>query len=103
MAQLLIEQRNYSHILTYVFKAEAALDVASGVQASSGGDGPQQLHKKVNPAMSAERAKVQTRLNVASALAFLGQANYEKAAVTFLNLGPAKDLEDWNGMVSMIL
>ncbi|KAI5121928.1 hypothetical protein M0805_000257 [Coniferiporia weirii] len=100
--ELLIEQCNYSHISTYVFKADAALETAAATANSgaSGSGGPAQaaqLHKKAAP--SAEREKVQIKLDVATALAFLGQANYEKAAVTFLKLGPPKGLDDWNGKI----
>ncbi|KAH8112809.1 26S proteasome subunit RPN7-domain-containing protein [Phellopilus nigrolimitatus] len=97
--ELIIEQRNYSHISTYVFKADAALDVAtSTANTGPGGSVPSaQLHKKTAP--SAEREKVQTKLDVAMALAHLGQASYEKAAVTFLKLGPPKGLEDWDGKI----
>ncbi|KAL5478528.1 hypothetical protein ACEPAI_2712 [Sanghuangporus weigelae] len=101
--ELLIEQRNYAHINTYVFKADAALDVAanSGTAGSSGSSQPSgatQLHKKPT-APSAEREKVQTKLDVATAIAYLGQGNYERAAVCFLKLGVPKALEDWNGKI----
>lgn len=60
------------------------------------------MHKKQSAAVSAEREKVQTKLDVATGLAHLGQASYEKAAATFLKLGPPKGLEDWNGKVNVL-
>ncbi|EDR00057.1 uncharacterized protein LACBIDRAFT_192125 [Laccaria bicolor S238N-H82] len=78
--ELMIEQRNYSHLTTYVFKADAALDSAASAAASSSNNGG-------DLAMATTAA--------ASALSYLGQANYEKAAQCFLKLGPAKDLGDW--------
>ena len=110
--ELLIEQRNYAHIPTYVFKADAALDVASSLAGSSAsaqgqtqasaGSAPQQLHKKAGGGQgqaSPEREKVQTKLDVATGIASLGQGYFEKAAVTFLKLGPPKALDDWNGKI----
>jgi COP9 signalosome complex subunit 1 len=76
--QLLIEQRNYAHVTNYVFKAEAALDAS-----------------KVN-----NRDSVQTKIELATALAHLGQNNYDRAAYGFLKLGPAKNLGDWLGNVN---
>jgi hypothetical protein len=86
-AQLLIEQRNYPHIGTYVFKAEAALE-AAGSKNDQG-----------SKSSIANREGVQTRLEFATALAHLGQSNYDKAAYGFLKLGPAKLLGDWVGKV----
>lgn len=118
MSQLLIEQRNYTHIPTYVFKADAALDAASASAAKSekekeaaaaavGGaaTAPQRLVTTgtAGPALkktiSAEREKVQSKLDFASALSHLGQGNFEKAAMTFLRLGSAEQLGDWMGQV----
>ncbi|TDL27911.1 hypothetical protein BD410DRAFT_894056 [Rickenella mellea] len=105
--ELLIDQRNYAHITTYVYKADSAIDMTTPAAAAAGNNGastsgtsttaPQQLHKKAAP--SAEREKLQTILDVASAIAFLGQASYEKAALTFLKLGNPKGLGDWNGKI----
>lgn len=91
MLQLLILQRNYSHISTYVFKADAALDAATASGSGSGSTGSSS--KKG----SAEREKVQSKLDFATALSHLGQSNYEKAAYYFLRLGPSKQLGDWAG------
>ncbi|KAG2040446.1 26S proteasome subunit RPN7-domain-containing protein [Suillus americanus] len=80
--ELVIEQRNYSHISSYVFKAEGALDTASAAAAASN---------------TAERDQVQSKLDFAMALFHLGQANYEKAAQLFLKIGPPDSLGDWIG------
>lgn len=103
LSQLLIEQRNYSHLTTYVFKADAALDAASAAaQASAaGGSGaaavpPTAAAKKRG---SAERDSVQSKLDLSTALSHLGQGSYEKAAQYLLKLGPAKELGDWVGKV----
>jgi len=73
--QLLIEQRNYGHIATYVFKAEAALEAST-------------ISNKEN---------IQIKVEFATALGHLGQSNYDRAAYGFLKLGPAKNLGDWLG------
>jgi len=44
---------------------------------------------------------VQSKLDFATALSHLGQANYEKAAVAFLRLGSAEQLGDWMGKVRL--
>lgn len=94
-----MEQQNYSHISTYIFKAEAALDAIPAQQAA-----PQGAATSATPAAapkkSAEREKVQTKLDFCSALAALGVSNYEKAASGFLRLG-YKGLDDWFGKVSL--
>lgn len=112
-AQLLIEQRNYAHLPTYVFKADAALDAATAAAATSGnannggnasgaggaGTSASSMVTSGKKKLSAERENVQSKLDFATALSHLGQANYEKAAYYFLRLGPVKDLGDWAGKV----
>ncbi|OSD00524.1 G protein pathway suppressor 1 [Trametes coccinea BRFM310] len=95
--ELLMEQRNYSHIATYVFKAEAALDSASMVRGQSGPEAPAGAAQANKEKKNAERLRAQTKLDVATGLSHLGQSNYEKAAQTFLKAGPVKGLEDWTG------
>ncbi|EIW53311.1 G protein pathway suppressor 1 [Trametes versicolor FP-101664 SS1] len=97
--ELLMEQRNYSHIATYVFKAEAALDSASVARANTGPEAPAGSAQASKEKRNAEREKVQTKLDVAAALSHLGQSNYEKAAQTFLKAGPVKGLEEWAGKI----
>ncbi|TFK28247.1 G protein pathway suppressor 1 [Coprinopsis marcescibilis] len=92
--ELLIEQRNYSHLTTYVFKADAALDAARATSAANnngpaGATGTQQ--KKKVP----DREDVQAKLDFATALSHLGQGNYEKAAHFLLKVGDLKNLGDW--------
>jgi len=48
---------------------------------------------------SIERDNVQSKLDLATALSFLASASYEKAAISFLKIGPPKDLGDWIGKV----
>ncbi|EJD51884.1 PCI-domain-containing protein [Auricularia subglabra TFB-10046 SS5] len=91
--ELLVEQQNYSHISTYIFKAEAALEAIPAQQPAQPGApaGAASSTKK-----SAEREKVQTKLDFCGALAALGVSNYEKAATSFLRIG-YKGLDDWFG------
>ena len=46
---------------------------------------------------------MQSKLDLATALSHLSSANYEKAALSFLKVGPPKDLGDWIGKVSFLL
>ena len=52
---------------------------------------------------SAERDNVQSKLDLATALSHLASTSYEKAAISFLKIGPPKDLGDWIGKVSFSL
>ncbi|GJJ14718.1 hypothetical protein Clacol_008985 [Clathrus columnatus] len=83
--QLLIEQRNYTHIATYVYKAEAALDSYSSKN--------DQSSKSSIP----NKDSIQIKLELATALGHLGQSNYDKAAYGFLKLGSFKNFGDWLG------
>lgn len=98
---MLIEQRNYSNLSTYVFKAEAALDASTA--AASNSTAPPLLASASSTSSikkkSAERENVQSKLDLAVALSHLSQGNYEKAAQAFLKIGPAKELGDWVGKV----
>ena len=97
--ELLMEQRSYSHIGTYVFKAEAALDSATNVRQPAGPQAPAGAAQATREKRHAEREKVTSKLDVATAISHLGQGNYEKAAQSFLKVGPPKGLEDWFGKV----
>jgi hypothetical protein len=97
-----IEQRNYAHISSYVFKAEGALDTASAAAASNAAPGSNNISAAPPPKKSAERDQVQSKLDFAMALFHLGQANYEKAAQLFLKIGPPDSLGDWIGKVGEI-
>jgi COP9 signalosome complex subunit 1 len=98
-----IEQRNYAHISSYIFKAEGALEAASAAAASSTASASGGNSTAPVPKRSAERDQVQPKLNFAMALSHLGQANYEKAAHFFLKVGPSDSLGDWIGKASEIL
>lgn len=96
----MIEQRNYSHISSYIFKADAALESTAATTAGTAESGAapasaQPASKKLSP----EREQVQSRLDFAMALSHLGHGNYEKAASLFLRLGPPEQLGDWVGKV----
>ncbi|KAF9452084.1 PCI-domain-containing protein [Macrolepiota fuliginosa MF-IS2] len=106
--ELLIEQRNYSHLSTYVFKAEAALDATAASAAGNGGASATAPASGAGPSTSGtgpnakkraptEKEIVQSKLDLASALSHLGQGNHEKAAQSFLRIGGARELGDWVG------
>ncbi|KAI0697628.1 PCI-domain-containing protein [Cerioporus squamosus] len=95
--ELLMEQRSYSHIGTYVFKAEAALDSATNVRQPGGPQAPAGAAQSIKERRQLEREKVTSKLDIATAISHLGQANYEKAAQSFLKVGRPKGLEDWFG------
>ncbi|KAF8801237.1 PCI-domain-containing protein [Phlegmacium glaucopus] len=98
--ELLIEHRNYAHLNTYVFKADAALDAATAANASAtapGGGTPVPTAVIAGKKKSVERDNVQSKLDLATALSYLSSASYEKAAISFLKIGPPKDLGDWIG------
>ncbi|KAJ7594235.1 26S proteasome subunit RPN7-domain-containing protein [Mycena floridula] len=98
--ELLIEQRNYTHIPTYVFKAEAALDAAAAAANNATKD---PTAPTTTPATAkkpfAEKDKIQSKLDFATALGHLGSGNYEKAAYHFTRLGSPKDFGDWLGKI----
>lgn len=96
----MIEQRNYTHISSYIYKADGALESTAAATAGSAEGGAtaasaQPPSKKPSP----EREQVQSKLDFAMALSYLGQGNYEKAASLFLRLGPPEQLGDWVGKV----
>ncbi|KAJ3498717.1 hypothetical protein NLJ89_g10181 [Agrocybe chaxingu] len=95
--ELLIEQRNYAHLTTYVFKADAALDAATAANNASGPTAPVPTVTTGAKKKSVERDNVQAKLDLATALSHLGQGSYEKAAQAFLKVGAPKDLGDWIG------
>jgi len=95
--QLMLEQQNYAHVSTYVFKAEAALDIP---QAGTEKEKKEEKEKKktgTGTTANPEREKIQSKLDLALGLSMLGQSNYERAAWSFLKVG--KNLEDWIGKV----
>ncbi|KDQ06293.1 hypothetical protein BOTBODRAFT_60691 [Botryobasidium botryosum FD-172 SS1] len=96
--ELVIEHQNYAHIATYVFKAEGALDIPSPTakKASLTQTLPPQTAAQAAQA-SSDHAKVQAKLDFASALAHMTAGRYDKAAYQFSKLG--KGLSDWFGTV----
>lgn len=105
-----------------MFKADAALDAASAsaaksekeaasVSSTSAASAPSAAQPKLATTgtagttikRSAERDKVQSKLDFATALSHLGQGNYEKAAIAFLRLGSADGLGDWMGSVRHVI
>jgi COP9 signalosome complex subunit 1 len=95
----LIEQRNYSHLTTYVFKADAAIDATASTAPGSTTSAPTPTATAGSKKKSVERDNVQAKLDLATALSNLGQGSYEKAAQYFLKVGSPKDLGDWVGKV----
>ncbi len=97
-----MEQRSFSHIPTYVFKAESALDSigtpghsSSGLGYGSsavgaGGSGPKKidLHQAV-----------EAKLGLCNALSHLANGNYAKATQEFLQPMSAAALAPWNGTI----
>ncbi|EPS96383.1 hypothetical protein FOMPIDRAFT_1025401 [Fomitopsis schrenkii] len=100
--ELLIEHRNYAHMSTYVFKADAALDAASTARSgpASGPTAPANAAAASKDKAAAEREKVQSKLDVSIALSYLGQGTFEKAALAFLKVGPVKSVGDWVGTLT---
>ncbi|KAG6816086.1 hypothetical protein H0H87_008748 [Tephrocybe sp. NHM501043] len=103
--EILLEQRNYTHLSTYVFKADAALEASQNTANAGNGGGigssgvPTPSVTTGKKKSSLERQQVQSKLDLATALSHLGQSNYEKAAYSFLRIGSAKELGDWVGTV----
>ncbi|EKM56660.1 uncharacterized protein PHACADRAFT_253909 [Phanerochaete carnosa HHB-10118-sp] len=102
--ELLIEQRNYTHIPTYVFKAEPALDASTNALRSSthiSASSAATPHAAATAAQASrdrlmsERQKTQTKLEVATGISHLGLASYEKAASAFVRVGSAASLGAW--------
>ncbi|KAG8922261.1 hypothetical protein FRC01_014268 [Tulasnella sp. 417] len=85
--EILLEQQNYAHLSTYIYKAETALDASQPAKNSKAG----------GAAASPERTKIQAKLEFASAMAEMGAGRYDKAAYAFLKM--KNDLGDWNGKV----
>ena len=83
-----------------MFKADAALDAAAASAANAGHTGTNSSATTGPAKRSAERDKVQSKLDFSTALSHFGQANYEKAAIAFLNLGSPSRLGDWVGKAS---
>ncbi|KAG2102182.1 26S proteasome subunit RPN7-domain-containing protein [Suillus cothurnatus] len=81
--ELVIEQRNYAHISSYVFKAEGALDTASAAAASNAAPGSNNISAAPPPKKSAERDQVQSKLDFAMALFHPRTSQLRKGCPTF--------------------
>jgi COP9 signalosome complex subunit 1 len=90
--QVLIEQRNYAHIGSYVYKAESALEMSS-----TGGSGSARRAASAADQASNEayKERVQSKLDLATALSNVAAGHYEKAARGFLKIKSIKSLENW--------
>ena len=95
--QLLLEQRSFSHLSTYVFKAESALDgigtsvhssTTLGVGSSGAGAKKIDLHQAV-----------ESKLALCTALSHLANGNYTKATHDFLQPMSAALLAPWTGTI----
>jgi COP9 signalosome complex subunit 1 len=102
--QLLLEHCDYSHIGTYIFKAEAAFAPPEGSKET--GKKSSIVHPPGSAAAAAaasaaanpEREKAQAKIDCANGIAFMAQGHYEKAAFSFSKLN--RSLDDWLGPVS---
>ncbi|PVF98382.1 hypothetical protein CPB86DRAFT_774856 [Serendipita vermifera] len=83
--ELLLEEHNFAHISTYVFKAESTLESSASADKKKGQPNP-------------EKDKIQAKLNLAIALSQIGQGYYENAAWAFMKVG--KNLEGWDRKVA---
>ncbi|KAI6120146.1 26S proteasome subunit RPN7-domain-containing protein [Pisolithus croceorrhizus] len=117
--ELAVEQRNYAHIPSYVYKAEGALEsltivvpqssamaIGTGFSSTTGGGG---IGASVTGSVGGgsgqasqggkptDRDHMQTKLEFVLALSHLGTGAYDKAAIAFLRLGPPEQLRDWIG------
>jgi COP9 signalosome complex subunit 1 len=98
-----MEQRSFSHIPTYVFKAESALDSIGpsghsssslGYVSSAAGSGGTSGTKKIDLHQS-----VEAKLALCTALSHLANGNYAKATHDFLQPMSAAALAPWNGNI----
>ncbi|KAI0342371.1 hypothetical protein BDW22DRAFT_1357693 [Trametopsis cervina] len=93
--ELLIESRNYSLITSYVYKAEPALDATTNSLRNANQGPTATAAPPGKEKIAAEREKVQSKLDLATAISHLGQGTYDKAATFFLKVGSIKSLEHW--------
>lgn len=102
--QLLLEHCDYSHIGTYIFKAEAAFAPPEGSKDTSKKSsivhppGSAAAAAAASAAANPEREKAQAKIDCANGIAFMAQGHYEKAAFSFSKLN--RSLDDWLGPVS---
>ncbi|KAI0060391.1 hypothetical protein BV25DRAFT_1807315 [Artomyces pyxidatus] len=95
--ELLLEQRNFAHIPTYIFKAESAVDsMSSSTQGSTSATATATATGSSAKKSEAMRA-VEAKLSLCSALSHLSNGNYSKAAQAFLAPSPPGALGSWTG------
>ncbi|KAL0563371.1 hypothetical protein V5O48_018696 [Marasmius crinis-equi] len=97
--ELLIEQRNYAHLPTYIFKAESALEGASSALNAASKDKERDTGSTAGSSKKAQANipdidVLRSKLDFANGLSQLSQGNYERAAYFFLRLS---GLGDWFG------
>lgn len=97
--QLLIESRNYGLITSYVYKAEPALDATTNSMRNINQGPTATAAPPGREKIAAEREKVQSKLDLATALAHFGQGTYDKAATYFLKIGSIRSLGPWASKV----
>ncbi|KAF8323944.1 PCI-domain-containing protein [Clavulina sp. PMI_390] len=102
--RLLLEFNDYTHISTYVYKAEATLAGASTGETSKDAKkapipaaGSAAAAAAAASAGNTDKDKAMAKLELANAIAYLGTGAYDKAAFAFSKLG--RNLDDWLGTV----
>ncbi|KAI0088210.1 G protein pathway suppressor 1 [Irpex rosettiformis] len=95
--ELLIESRNFNIITSYVYKAEPALDATSNMLRNSNQGPTATAAPPGREKIAAEREKVQSKLDLATAFAHMAQGTYDKAATYLLKIGSIKSLGHWIG------
>jgi COP9 signalosome complex subunit 1 len=97
-----LEQRSFSHIPTYVFKAESALDsiATPGHSSSSLGYGSSAAGAGGSGSKKIDlHQAVEAKLALCNALSHLMNGNYAKATQDFLQPMSAAALAPWNGTI----
>ncbi|KZO99166.1 PCI-domain-containing protein [Calocera viscosa TUFC12733] len=92
--ELLMEQESYNQLQNFVYKAESVID--PGTQNADAKGGPRK--KPTGQPGLEDSPIVQSKLQVANALGYLGRGSYEQAARAFLQAGT--QLGDWSKMIT---
>ncbi|KAI0041260.1 hypothetical protein FA95DRAFT_1501753 [Auriscalpium vulgare] len=94
--ELLLEQRNFAHIPTYLFKAESALDalIAAPAPAAPSASTASASTPAISKKSDTIRA-IEAKLALCNALSQLSNGAYSKAAQSFANGAPG----DWSGVI----
>ncbi|EJU01508.1 G protein pathway suppressor 1 [Dacryopinax primogenitus] len=91
--ELLMEQESYNQLQNFVYKAESVIDPGIQNQDAKGA----KKKPAAQPGLE-DSPIVQSKLQVANALGFLGRGGYEQAARAFLQAGT--QLGDWSSMIT---